>query len=77
VPTKIYDETISTLINAVEKAKLGETDKNEAIKKLTKLAQKAEENFIAEESFESILQKENEDSWKYGGRTLQGFSEMK
>jgi uncharacterized protein len=74
VPTKVYDETISTLKHAVEKAKLGETDKNEAIKKLTKLAQKVEENFIAEESFESILQKENEDSWKYGGRTLQGFS---
>jgi uncharacterized protein len=58
----------------VEKAKLGETDKQEAIKKLTKLAQKAEENFIPNDNFESVLQKERDDAWKYGGRTVKGFS---
>jgi uncharacterized protein len=31
VPTKIYDETINTLKNSVEKAKLGDTDKQKAI----------------------------------------------
>ena len=74
VPTQVYDETISALKISVEKAKLGETDKQEAIKKLTKLAQKAEENFISNDNFESVLQKERDDSYKYGGRTTKGFS---
>lgn len=75
VPTSVYDETISTLKSSVEKAKLGDTDKQEAIKKLTKLAQKAEEDFTPNENFESVLQKERDDAWKYGGRTIHGFSE--
>ena len=58
VPTHVYDETISAFKSSVEKAKIGETDKHEAIKKLTKLAQKAEENFIPNDNFEAILQKE-------------------
>jgi uncharacterized protein len=74
VPTHIYDETISALRTSVEKAKMGETDKQEAIKKLTKLAQKAEENFIPNDNFETVLQKERDDAWKYGGRTVKGFS---
>jgi uncharacterized protein len=73
VPTHVYDETISALKSSVEKAKMGETDKHEAIKKLTKLAQKAEENFIPNENFESVLQKERDDAWKYGGRTIKGY----
>ena len=39
------------------------------LKKLTKLAQKAEENFIPNDNFEAVLQKEKDDAWKYGGRT--------
>jgi uncharacterized protein len=73
VPTHVYDETISALKSSVEKAKMGETDKHEAIKKLTKLAQKAEENFTPNDNFEAVLQKERDDSWKYGGRTVKGY----
>lgn len=36
VPTKTYDETISILRTGIEKAKLGNTDKNHAIKKITR-----------------------------------------
>ncbi|MBC8111591.1 MAG: DUF763 domain-containing protein [Verrucomicrobia bacterium] len=74
VPTRVYDETIATLKSSVEKAKLGETDKQGAIKKLTQMAQKAEQNFIPNENFEALLKKENDDAWKYGGRTNKGFS---
>ena len=35
VPTKVYDETISTLQTAVQKAKLGNTDKSRSDKKIT------------------------------------------
>ena len=74
VPTHVYDETISTLKSSVEKAKMGETDKQEAIKKLTKLAQKAEENFTPNDNFEAVIKKEKDDAWKYGGRTAKGYS---
>jgi uncharacterized protein len=74
VPTKVYDETIETLRTSVEKAKIGDSDKQTAIKKLTLLAQQAEANFIPNDNFEALIQKEKTDAWKYGGRTVKGFS---
>ena len=74
VLTHVYDETIAALKSSVEKAKLGENDKQEAVKKLTKLAQKAEQGFTPNDNFEAVLQKEKDDAWKYGGRTINGFS---
>lgn len=76
VPTKVYDEVIDTLKNSVEKAKIGDTDKQNAIKKLTQIAQKAEENFIANDNFEAIVQKEKDNAWKYGGSTIDGYSQQ-
>lgn len=76
VPTKVYDEVIDTLKNSVEKAKIGESDKLNAIQKLTQIAQKAEENFTPNDNFEALLQKEKDDAWKYGGRTIDGFSQQ-
>lgn len=72
VPTKVYDETISTLRNAVDKAKLGITDKRDAIKKLHEIAAKAEKDFIPNNNFEAVIQKERDNSWKYSGRTVFG-----
>ncbi|WP_207511616.1 DUF763 domain-containing protein [Longitalea luteola] len=72
VPTKVYDETIHTLHTAVQKAKIGQSDKLQAIKKLTELAQKAEENFIPNDNFEQLIEKERNESWRYGGRTVMG-----
>jgi uncharacterized protein len=74
VPTKVYDETTEMLKNSVEKAKIGDMDKLNAIKKLTQIAQQAEENFIPNTNFDALIQKEREDAWKYGGRTINGFS---
>ena len=70
VPTKVYDETITTLENAVQKAKLGLTDKSIAIKKLYEISRRAEKNFIPYNNFDSLIQKERDDSWKYGGKTV-------
>src|SRR5678810_1372357 len=42
VPTKTYDEVIATLQKAVQKAKIGQTDKAEALKKIHEIARKAE-----------------------------------
>jgi hypothetical protein len=73
VPTKVYDETIQTLHDAVLKSKLQQTDKSQAIKKLHEISMKNEINFQPNSSIEPLIEKENKDSWKYGGRTLEGF----
>ena len=72
VPTKVYDETIATLQKAVHQSKIGLTDKQDAIKRLSKIAQQAEKDFIPNNNFEELIQKERDDSWKYGGRTVFG-----
>jgi len=72
VPINVYDETIATLQNAVHKAKMGATDKAEAIKKLHEMAARAEKDFIPNNNFDQLIQRERDDSWKYGGRTVFG-----
>jgi hypothetical protein len=72
VPIKVYDETISTLQNAVYKAKIGQSEKNEAIKRLTNIAQQAEKDFIPNANFDKVIEEERNNSWKYGGRTVMG-----
>jgi hypothetical protein len=72
VPLKTYDETISTLQTAIHKAKMGETDKATAIKKLHEIAARAEKDFIPNSNFEELTQKERDESWKYGGKTVFG-----
>ena len=75
VPTKVYDETITTLQNAVQKAKIGQSDKLQAIKKLNELAEKAEKDFIPNNNFDQLIEKERNESWQYGGRTVFGKAE--
>lgn len=72
VPEQVYDETISQLQKAVAKAKIGETDKQQAIKSLHQIAKNAEQDFIPNMDFEKVIEKERTDSWKYGGRTIFG-----
>jgi hypothetical protein len=72
VPITVYDETISTLQNAVYKSKLGLSEKNEAIKRLHKIAENAEKDFTPNANFDQVIAKERDDSWKYGGRTVMG-----
>jgi uncharacterized protein len=72
VPVKVYDETIKTLQTAVYKAKIGESDKRQAIKKLSELAQRAEKDFVPNNNFEQLIEKERDNSWKYGGKTVFG-----
>ena len=73
VPVNVYDQTITQLQNAVHKAKIGNTDEAAAIKKLHEIAIKAEGDFItrnSSENFERLIQKERDESWKYGGKTV-------
>jgi hypothetical protein len=72
VPTKTYDEVIGHLQKAVYKAKIGQADKTEALKKLHALAVRAEKDFIPTGQLQDVIQKELEESWKYGGKTVFG-----
>jgi hypothetical protein len=74
VPTKVYDETIATLQTAVYKAKLGQTETTEAIKRLTRVAQDAEKDFIPNANFDKVIEEERKNSYKYGGRTVMGWA---
>ncbi|HUS01010.1 MAG TPA: hypothetical protein VMY77_04750, partial [Chitinophagaceae bacterium] len=71
-PTRVYDETINTLQTAVERSKLGNTDKQQAIKALTKIAQQAEKDFTPQDNVEQLIEKERNESWMHGGRTIFG-----
>jgi hypothetical protein len=73
VPIDVYDETIGILQTAVQKAKVGQSDKLDAMKKLSALAQRAEESFSPTgRGLEEWIEQERADSWKYGGRTVFG-----
>ena len=72
VPLEVYDETIQTLHNAVYKAKIGASEKNIAIKKLYEISSRAEKDFIPNNNLDSVIEKEKNDSWKYGGKTVFG-----
>jgi hypothetical protein len=72
VPTKIYDETINIMNNSIEKAKLGDSDKQQAIKRLNTINQIVEQDFVPNANFDKVIEKERNDSWRYGGRTVMG-----
>ena len=74
VPVNVYDETIGVLQTAVHRAKLGQSDKMDAIKSLSELARKAEAGFTPAGGLEEYIEKERNDSWKYGGRTVMGHA---
>lgn len=73
VPTKVYDETIQILQTSIEKARLGDADKQQAIKNLTHVAQGFEKSFEPDEQlFDKVIAQERADSYRYGGRTVYG-----
>ena len=72
VPIDVYDDTIGILQTAVQKSKIGQSEKLDAVKKLHALAQRAEKDFIPSGNVEEWIEKERGDSWKYGGRTVFG-----
>ena len=74
VPTKVYDESITVLKKAVHQAKIGHSDKLRALNALTKASQKMEKNFTPTGNLDDFIQHERHNSWKYGGRTVNGFA---
>jgi uncharacterized protein len=71
VPLKVYDETIGVLKSAVRKAKLGEREELDALKRLDDQARQLEQ-FAKEPSVEQLIAQERERSYRYGGRSVFG-----
>jgi len=69
VATKIYDESIRILGDAIEKSKLGYKDKSECIRRLNTTARQIEENCSPLADFEATIAHEKEHSKEWGGRT--------
>lgn len=72
VPTKTYDEVIHTLQTAVHKAKIGQAEKTQAIKKIHEIAKQAEQQFSPTDNLQAVIEKEITESWQYGGKTVFG-----
>ena len=70
VPLKVYDQAINTLRYAVDKAKIGHTEKKEAVKKLHQRAKAIEKNFIPNNNFDKLIEEEWKNKHFYGGRTV-------
>jgi hypothetical protein len=69
VPLRVYDETISVLKNAVDRAKLGNDEKLAAIRRLDTQARSVE-RFATGPGFEDFVRAEREHSPDYDGRTV-------
>lgn len=72
VPVRVYDDTLQVLRKAVDAARIGQSDKTDAIRRLSRMAEAAEKNFVPTNSVDALLEKERQESWKYGGRTVFG-----
>jgi len=72
VPTHVYDETIGIFDKAIHQSKLGNNDKSEALKNLSKISQQMENNFTPGNFYEDVIRKERDNSYKYGGKTVFG-----
>jgi len=70
VPLKIYDESISLLKNAVQSAKLGNSDKLNAVSKLDRLVREIETTFSPEADVEKLIAHERKIAKSLGGRTV-------
>jgi hypothetical protein len=71
VPLRVYDETIGVLKGAMERAKLGNSDRLAAIRRLDTQA-RALERLATGPDFESVLDQERIRSSAYGGLTVFG-----
>ncbi len=70
VPLKVYDQSISVLKNAVKKAKIGENDRLNALKKLDGITRYIENNLEPDADIDKLIIHERKISRSLGGRTV-------
>ncbi len=70
VLTKVYDETVEYLRNALSLAKLGLTDRNTALKNLSQAAEFIEYSHDPRAHLDKLIDREYREAMRYGGRTV-------
>lgn len=73
VPLKVYDESITILKDAVNKAKIDRSEKLRSLKKLGLLTRVVEERFEPYADLNKVIDYEWQHSHEYGGRTVKGL----
>ena len=72
VPTEIYDRTIEVLDRAIHSARLGERDKTEALKHLSRVSVSLERGYEPGDYFDKYVEQERRNAWRWGGKTVYG-----
>ena len=72
VPTRVYDRTIEVLDKAIHQARLGDRERSDALKNLSKMSQQIEKNYAPRDFFRELVQHERDTSYLYGGKTVYG-----
>ncbi len=70
VPLKVYDRSISILKDAVDKAKIGNHDRLDALRKLDRITHDIENRFEPEADIDRLIAHERRISRSLGGRTV-------
>ncbi len=70
VPLKIYDQSISVLGEAIQRARLDEHDKLTCLKRLYGLSGRIEKDLEPEADFDELIKKEKSESKSNDGRTV-------
>ena len=66
VPTSVYDETVEVFDKARRQARLGDKEKSDALKNLSKISQEMEKGYTPSNYFDDWVQHERDTSYKYG-----------
>ncbi|MGZ4974772.1 MAG: DUF763 domain-containing protein, partial [Limisphaerales bacterium] len=70
VPLKTYDESLSVLRRALDRAKLGDTEKIDGFKRLDRFTRTIEQRFQPTAKFDEAIAHEHAISSSIGGRTV-------
>lgn len=70
VPLETYDETIAVLRHAIDRAKLGHTDKLDGMNRLDRFTRSVERRFAPRADFDAAVARERAISPSVGGRTV-------
>ncbi|HWB12424.1 MAG TPA: DUF763 domain-containing protein [Pirellulales bacterium] len=72
VPTKVYDRTVEVLQTALDKAKVGNPQRSEGLKRLHRFVLKVERELKPRANFDELLGHERRISHLHGGRSVFG-----
>lgn len=74
VPTKVYDRTVEVLQTALDKAKVGDTERSEGLARFHRFVLRVERELNPRANFKNLVAHENRISHEHGGRSVFGHA---